>query len=91
MPTVHAYNAGMQYTLRSIPEDVDFALRAKAASQGKSLNEIAIEVLRQGLSLSSPLTKKRDLSEFVGSWTEPDPEFDKAIAECRQIDPEDWK
>lgn len=80
----------MQYTIRDIPEDVDKAIRDKAASEGKSMNQVAVDVLRRGLCLNAPFQKKRDLSDIFGK-SEPDPEFDKAIAECRQIDWEDWK
>lgn len=87
---MHAYNAGMQYTLRAIPRDVDRAVRAKARAEGTSLNQTLVEVLRAGLNLAAPLQKKRDLSEFAGSWTQ-DPAFDEAVAGFRQVDPQDWK
>ena len=80
----------MQYTLRNIPDDIDRAIRAKARAEGKSLNQAMLEVLRAGLNLSGPLTKKRDLSEFAGSWIE-DPAFDQAVAEFRQVNSEDWR
>ena len=43
VPACVAYTAGMQYTLRRIPRDLDKALRQRARKEGRSLNEIAIE------------------------------------------------
>ena len=93
---VQAYNAGMatettqkiQYTVRSVPSEVDKSLRAKAEREGKSLNEAIIDVLRGGLMLDQPI--RRDLSDLVGTWQE-DPEFDKVIEEHDQIDEEMWR
>jgi len=79
----------VQYTLRGVPDFVDKALRAKARKEKKSLNQVAIEILRQAVA---PEQKRRytDLDEFIGTWVE-DPEFDKAMEEQRQIDPEMWR
>ncbi len=75
----------MQYTIRDIPEDVDKALRARARSEGKSLNQTVVNALRLGLRLDNLSPKKRDLSDVFGK-SKPDPRLDKALAECRQID-----
>lgn len=82
-------NGCMQYTLRNIPKAVDRALRKKAKAEGKSLNEAAIEALRAGIEAQGSRVKRRDLSDLAGTWVE-DPEFDKAIAEQDQVDPEAW-
>jgi hypothetical protein len=80
----------MQYTLRRIPREVDKALRQKAKSEGKSLNQIAVEALTRGAGVEPGETKNHDLDFAFGSWIE-DPEFDRIIAEQRQIDPDLWK
>jgi hypothetical protein len=85
-----AYNAGMQYTLRNIPKNIDTAVRQKAKRQGRSLNDAAIEALANWAGVGVEVQKKRDLSDIAGTWVE-DPEFDKAIEEMRRIDPELWR
>ena len=72
MQAAESYNAGMQYTLRNVPRNVDQALRAKARAERKSLNEAAVEVLKTGLGVSDEPAKKRDLSDLVGSLSESD-------------------
>jgi hypothetical protein len=90
VPASNAYNAGMQYTLRKIPREVDRALRQKAKKEGKSLNQVAVEALARGASVEQVRPKFHNLDFAIGTWVE-DPEFDKIIEEQRQIDPEMWK
>lgn len=80
----------MQYTIRRIPPAVDQALRKRARSTGKSLNEAAIEALAEGVGVAGAPRKRRDLSDIIGTWVE-DPEFDAAIADQRRIDDDLWK
>jgi len=80
----------MQYTIRRVPESVDRALRKKAKEEGRSLNDVALEALRQAVNTSDQPRRYTDLDEFIGTWVE-DPEFDKAIAEQDQIDEEMWR
>jgi plasmid stability protein len=80
----------MQYTLRSIPKALDAALRRRAKDEGKSLNAMALQVLREGAGLTLERPRRRQLSDLAGSWRE-DPEFDRAIADQRRIDKALWK
>ena len=80
----------MQYTIRNIPKRVDQALRRKARAEGKSLNQAAIDALKQGAGLAEQPAEHRDLDFLVGTWVE-DAEFDKAIEAQDQIDPEKWE
>lgn len=43
----------MQYTIRSVPSDVDQALRQRSRQEGKSLNTVAVEALARGLELEA--------------------------------------
>jgi plasmid stability protein len=79
----------MQYTIRNVPETVDSALRKAAQTQGKSLNEIAIEALARGAGLTGEALRQRDLSNVAGTWRE-DPAFDHALAAQDTIDEELW-
>ena len=80
----------MQYTIRNIPDALDVALRERAKSENKSLNEVAIEALAHSLGFSGDPIRGRDLSDLAGTWQE-DPDFDKAIVDQHAIDEELWK
>ena len=77
----------MQYTIRQVPKAVDKALRVKAKSEGKSLNEAALEALKAGLGVVDPSKKVRDLSDLVGSLTKEDARaIDDAVARMDEAD-----
>jgi hypothetical protein len=80
----------MQYTIRNIPPAVDKALRKRARAAGKSLNEVAVEALRDGAGLAATPRPRRDVSDLIGSW-KPDQELLDAIADQDRIDEEMWK
>ncbi len=81
--------ASIQYTIRGVPENLDAALRKEAEQEGLSLNQVVLRKLSQ--SVSEPLRKKkRDLSFLRDGW-KPDSNFEAALAEQRQIDPDLWK
>lgn len=79
----------MQYTLRNVPEEIDRALRERARQEGRSLNEVTLQALRQALGLDGESERRRDLSAFAGTWVE-DPAVDQALADQRRIDTELW-
>jgi plasmid stability protein len=79
-----------QYTIRSVPPEVDNALRRRAELEGKSLNTVALEILAEGLDLEGSAMEYNDLDDLVGTWKE-DPGFDEALAEFEKIDDADWK
>jgi hypothetical protein len=79
----------MQYTLRNVPPPLDDALRKRAREQQKSLNEVALDVLLDGVGLSGRPVKRRDLGDIVGTWID-DPDVDQALADQRRIDPDLW-
>ncbi len=80
----------MQYTLRNVPPQLDEALRSRARQEGKSLNEVTLEILLVGAGLTGQPIRRRDLSDLSGSWVS-DPDTDQALAAQRQIDPELWR
>ncbi len=79
----------MQYTLRNVPPFLDEALRQRARAAGKSLNEVALEILRDGLGLAGEPVRRRDLSDIAGSWVG-EPEIDEALQDQRRVDPDLW-
>jgi hypothetical protein len=80
----------MTYTLDIVPDELDRALRARAAAERKSPEQAILDALARDLGMSSPASKRRDLSDIAGSW-EDDPEFDAALEDQRRIDWELWK
>lgn len=98
MQAPSAYNAGMkskqaatpiQYTVRSIPAEVDRALRRRAKEEGKSLNSIIVEILEFAAGAAA-VNKNRNLEKYFGTWVE-DPAFDEVMKDFEQIDEEMWK
>jgi len=85
-----AYNKGMQYTIRNIPDPLDAALRRSARERGKSLNEVAVEALARGVGLTETNIRQRDLQDIAGSWRK-DPEFDRAVTAQDRVDEELWR
>jgi len=87
---LNAYNActmGKQYTIRSIPDAIDSALRRLAKQESKSLNTVTVEALARGLALEAAAIENSDLDSLVGSWQE-DSAFDQAVADFERIDDE---
>jgi plasmid stability protein len=74
----------------NIPDDIDRALRARAAAEHKSPEQAILDELEKGLGLDASQQKRRDLSGIAGMRTIDD-EARAAFEEQRQIDPELWK
>ena len=79
--------AAVQYTIRSVPVEVDEALRRKAARRKISLNQIVVEELT---AAAIGVQRHADFSDLVGCWTF-DPAFDEIMAAQRRIDWDKWK
>ncbi len=47
-----AYTVCMQYTVRGIPAAVDEEIRRRARQAGKSLNEVVVHALAEGLGFA---------------------------------------
>jgi len=82
-------------TIRGVDAEVAEKLKTTAGAQGKSVNQLIIELLKTSLGLNKERKYSReydDLDDLFGSWR--DDEF-KAINDKinreRQIDPELWK
>ena len=80
-----AYARCMQYTVRGIPKTVDEALRRRARAEGKSLNEVTLEALAEGLGLGAEPVVRRDLTDIAGSW-KGDPAVEDALEAQDQVD-----
>jgi hypothetical protein len=85
-----AYNICMQYTIRGIPERLDTVLRERARAEGKSLNEIALDALRDGSGLGFERAIRRDLGDVAGTWRK-NAELEATLAAHDRVDPRLWK
>ena len=79
-----------QYTIRRVPASVDRILRERARTEGKSLNDAAIEALQAGLVLFEAPVEFNDLDDLIGTWQH-DPATDQALADQDVVDPELWR
>ncbi len=80
----------MQYTIRGIPPAVDQAVRERAQAERKSLNEVAVEALADGLGLGDADVVRRDLSDVAGTWKK-DAAVEAALVAQHRIDKDLWK
>jgi plasmid stability protein len=81
-------------TLRNLPADVEREIRKRAREKGISANKAVIGLLEEHLDIEQKGKIKRyhDLDHLHGAWTKKQSEeFDKALEDQRQIDPELWR
>ncbi len=79
-------------TVRNMPEAVAEGLSRRAANAHMSVNSIVVTLLSDAVLGGSPFSRKRDLSEFCGTWSDAElAEFEAATESTRRIEPEDWK
>ncbi len=79
-----------QYTIRSVSDALDSAVRHRARMEGKSINSVVVEALGRGLDIEAEVAVHRDLDPLIGTWQE-DPDFDRAVAEFERIDEDVWQ
>jgi hypothetical protein len=78
-------------TLRNIPEDLARELEREKTRRGGSLNQLAIDLMKEALGLAEGGRRSNRLAQLAGSWTPEDlAEFERATAPFEQVDPELW-
>lgn len=81
-------------TIRGVDDEVSKKLKSTAIAQGKSVNQLTLEILKEGLGLKKEKKYSReydDLNDLFGRWSED--QFQKIQSKMnreRQIDPELW-
>jgi len=60
-------------------------VRERARAEGKSLNEVAVDALADGLGLGDGDVVRRDLSDVVGTWKR-DRAVEAALAAQDRVD-----
>jgi hypothetical protein len=81
----------MTLRLDNVPDHIERALRERARSEEKSLDQAAVDAIARGLGVQttapSESTKHRDLSDIAGTGGIDD-EMEAVFWEHRRIDPE---
>ena len=80
-------------TLRNIPPEVDRAIQKRVRETG-SINKAVISLLEEciGVQKKKSVRRYHDLDKLAGSWSKREAdEFDRALAEQRQIDKDMWQ
>ena len=81
-------------TIHGMDEPLVEVLRARARSEGLSINKMIKKLLEESLGVKPRHkdTKRGDFEEFCGTWSESDlREFEKRTEEFRRVNPEDWQ
>ena len=85
-----------QLTVRGFDDELSASLRRLAKSEGISLNQAALKLLRKGAGLSDGAggadVVGSSLDHLIGTWTrEEADEMDSALKEFETIDESAWK
>jgi hypothetical protein len=83
----NAYNVGMtdiQYTIRSIPKNLDLFLRRQAKLQSKSLNQTVLDYIKQATKLD--MTEDDEGFDWIIGANTIDDETLKAIKGLKEVD-----
>jgi hypothetical protein len=85
-----------QLTVRGFDDQLQRRLLDLASSEGISLSQAALRLMRQGAGIGAPPRKEAvvgaALDHLIGTWTEREArEMDEAIRDFEQVDPDMWK
>ena len=82
-------------TIRGIEPEVSERLKILSAKQGKSINQLTVEIITEGLCLAKEKKYSReydDLGDLFGRWNDDEfKEINAKITNERQIDQELWQ
>jgi len=82
-------------TIRGIEPEVSERLKILSAKQGKSINQLTVEIITEGLGLAKEKKYSReydDLDDLFGRWNDDEfKEINAKITNERQIDQELWQ
>ena len=81
-------------TLHNMDDPLYELIKAKARSEGLSINKTVQKVLEESLGVR-PAPEgafRKDFVEFCGIWSDADAsDLNERTRDLRQIDPEDWR
>ncbi|MDA8139159.1 MAG: hypothetical protein M0036_10960 [Desulfobacteraceae bacterium] len=81
-------------TIHGIEKHLADMIKARAESEGLSINKTIKKLLETSLGIKPPQNKKHlnDFKEFCGVWTADElNEFKEKTSDTRKIDPKDWQ
>ena len=81
-------------TIHGLDDRLSHKISEAAKREGQSLNKTIKSLLEQALGLGSRKTTdhRDEFAEFLGLWSDKESkEFDDAIKDFEEINPEDWK
>jgi predicted DNA-binding protein len=82
-------------TIRGIDKEISQRLKTLSAKQGKSVNQLTVEIIKQSLGLVKERKFTReydDLDDLFGRWKDAEfKEISAKLAKERQIDQELWQ
>ncbi len=85
----------MHWRIHESPPQLGEKLEEEASANGASLNKTVIRLLLKATGLAGRergTIRFHDLDHLAGTWTpEEAAEFDRVLADQRQIDPELWE
>jgi hypothetical protein len=78
----------MQVTVRNVSSKLAAALKRAARERGLSVNATVLELLEKAVGLDA----RRERLERYVSWDADDlAQFQRALAEQRRVEPQDWR
>lgn len=78
-------------TLRNVPADLARELEREKVRRGESLNQVAIDLMKEALGLNAGGKRSNGLGELAGSWSAEElAEFERVTAQFEQVDAELW-
>ena len=81
-----------QFSLRRVPPEVERRLRAVAQENSESVNAAINRILAESLGVVPEGSRKRDLSDLAGTWSEDEAaEFERATEHFGRIDEKMWE
>lgn len=82
-------------TIRGIEPEMSERLKILSAKQGKSINQLTVEIIKESLGLAKEKKYTReydDLDDLFGRWNDDEfKEINAKITRERQIDQELWQ
>ena len=79
-----------QYTIRSVPAQIDRLARLRARQEGTSLNTVLLEALIRGMDAGGLPVENHEWDDLIGTWV-PDPNCEAALKTFSQVDEDLWK
>lgn len=79
-------------TIHDLDDSLATLIRAKARSEGASLNQTIKRLLESALGVRPPTpTNRKHFERFCGMWSKAQAaEFAKATKDFERVDPRDW-